>query len=142
LAACFLYARLTGYLGSPLHERLGIKPGHTIAILNPPPNIDQFLEVPPGTVCLGSLNSDLDLVLSFYTSAQQLHNDFPAMIASIKWNGMIWISWPERASGMATDLDENLVRDTGLAAGVVDVNVCAMDVKWSGLKFVRRLVDR
>ncbi len=93
-------------------------------------------------VCLDSLRADLDFVLSFYTSAAQLHDDFPALIASIKTNGMIWISWPKKASGMATDLGENLVRDTGLAAGVVDVKICAVDEKWSGLKFVRRLVDR
>lgn len=133
---------MAGYSGKPLHEKLGIKPSHTIAILNPPPNIDEFLEVPAGAVCFDSLRSDLDFVLRFYTSATQLHDDFPALIAAIKMNGMIWISWPKKASGMATDLDENLVRDTGLAAGVVDVKVCAVDEKWSGLKFVRRLVDR
>jgi hypothetical protein len=131
-----------GYSGKPLHEKLGIKPTHAIAILNPPDNIDEFLQVPAGAICRQDLAPDLDFILSFYTSAKKLEEDFPSMIASIKSNGMIWISWPKKASGAKTDLNENIVRDTGLAAGVVDVKVCAVDEKWSGLKFVRRLADR
>jgi len=133
---------MAGYSGKPLHEKLGIKASHAIAILNPPDNLNEFLQVPEGVVRWFELVVELDLILSFHTSTEELEVDFPNLIAATKSNGAIWISWPKKASGMKTDLNENLVRELGLAAGVVDVKVCAVDERWSGLKFVRRLRDR
>jgi hypothetical protein len=131
---------MAGYSGKPLHEKLGMKPGYAISILNAPANQSDFLQIPEGVEL--SEDNDRDLILAFYTEAADLQRAFPALILATKTNGAIWISWPKKASGMKTDLNENLVRDIGLAAGVVDVKVCAVDDTWSGLKFVRRLKDR
>jgi len=133
---------MAGYSGKPLHEKLGIKPCYAISILNNPENLEEFLQIPTGIGTSFNLASDRDLILSFHTEATTLEQDFPNLIAAIVTNGSIWISWPKKTSGMRTDLNENIVRDIGLAAGVVDVKVCAVDENWSGLKFVRRLKDR
>ena len=83
----------------------------------------------------------IDFILCFAKSKASL-NDFDRLAKSLSPNGMIWISWPKKSSGVPTDLDENKVRNIGLAAGLVDVKVCAITDVWSGLKFVRRLKDR
>jgi hypothetical protein len=78
----------------------------------------------------------------FTKSAASLKNEFTQLAKNLAPAGMLWISWPKKSSGVPTDLNENLVRDIGLAAGLVDVKVCAVTEVWSGLKFVRRLKDR
>jgi hypothetical protein len=78
----------------------------------------------------------------FTKSATSLKKEFKPLAKNLAPAGMLWISWPKRTSGVPTDLNENLVRDIGLAAGLVDVKVCAVTEVWSGLKFVRRLKDR
>jgi hypothetical protein len=130
-----------GYSGKPLAEKLGIKSGHSVAIVNKPEGFE-IEGLPDGFPLLDRLQPELNLILYFTVSLEGLESDFPKLIESTVQNGSIWISWPKKASGMATDLTENLVRDTGLTAGVVDVKICAVDESWSGLKFVRRLVDR
>jgi hypothetical protein len=84
----------------------------------------------------------LDFAMVFTKSGSLLTKEFKRIAKSLAPAGMLWVSWPKRSSGVKTDLDENIVREIGLAAGLVDVKVCAVTDVWSGLKFVRRLKDR
>jgi hypothetical protein len=84
----------------------------------------------------------LDFVMMFTKSRVALAQQFPTLSHSLSPAGMLWVSWPKKSSGVATDIDENIVREIGLAAGLVDVKVCAVTEVWSGLKFVRRVKDR
>jgi len=83
-----------------------------------------------------------DFIHFFATRRRQLEQKFAALKKALAKDGMLWISWPKGSSGVATDLNENVVREIGLARGLVDVKVCAIDSVWSGLKFVYRLRDR
>jgi hypothetical protein len=132
-----------GYSGTPLIKKLGIKEGMKVAILHPPEGyVDQVLgPLPEGVIASDGLQG-LDFVHYFVSWHADLQRDFPALKAAIQKNGMIWISWPKKAAKLPTDLDENSIRDTGLEIGLVDVKVCAVDEKWSGLKFVFRIKDR
>jgi hypothetical protein len=78
----------------------------------------------------------------FAKSGSELKKEFPRIAKALAPAGMLWVSWPKKSSGVATDLDENIIREIGLAAGLVDVKVCAVTEVWSGLKFVRRVKDR
>jgi hypothetical protein len=84
----------------------------------------------------------LDFAMVFTKSKTTLTKEFEQLSAQLSPAGMLWVSWPKKSSGVVTDLDENIVRKIGLAAGLVDVKVCAVTDVWSGLKFVRRLKDR
>jgi hypothetical protein len=107
-----------------------------------PPQLDELLEgAPDGLVHLRSI-APFDCALAFATRTSALEPMFAKLAPRMVDAGMIWIGWPKKASGVATDLTEDLVRRLGLAAGLVDVKVCAIDATWSGLKFVRRLRDR
>ena len=134
---------MAGYSGTPLVKKLGIKPEFRIAFVNAPENFVKELELPLDvTVKPISKSKDLDFILVFVKSRAALMTAFVQHSEKIRANGMVWISWPKKASGVQTDLNENIVRDIGLAAGLVDVKVCAVDEVWSGLKFVYRLKDR
>jgi hypothetical protein len=127
---------VAGYSGTPLERKLGVKPEHVV-----------FLDGAPETFDLDAattrrLPKRLDLSLTFHTSAKALTKRLPQLIDRTEQAGMVWVCWPKKAAKVPTDLDENVVRQIGLAAGVVDVKVCAIDETWSGLKFVRRLADR
>jgi hypothetical protein len=133
---------VAGYSGKPLPQKLGIKPEHRVLLSNAP---DGFaLEPLPGDVALHmrAAGRPYDVILAFAPDHSTLARKFEAWRDRTETAGALWIAWPKRASGVPTDLDENLVRDVGLAAGMVDVKVCAVDETWSGLKFVRRLADR
>lgn len=84
----------------------------------------------------------LDFAMLFVHAASELRKEFPRLRDRLESNGMLWVAWPKKASGVETDLSEGIVRSFGLEAGLVDVKVCAVDHTWSGLKFVRRLRDR
>jgi hypothetical protein len=130
---------MAGYSGTPLEKKLGVKDGQTVFLDHPP---DGFALEAPTTTRLPKLAA---ITLTFHTSAQKLEARLPTLIEHTEQAGMIWVCWPKKAArklGYETDLDDNLVREIGLAAGVVDVKVCAIDEVWSGLKFVRRLSDR
>ena len=134
---------MAGYSGTPLVKKLGIKPDFDVAFVNAPANFAKQLDLPPGVNIKSLLKSkDLDLVVVFVTSQKALTSAFAQYSKRIKPAGMFWVSWPKKASGLQTDLNENMVRDIGLANGLVDVKVCAVDEVWSGLKFVFRLKDR
>ena len=134
---------MAGYSGTPLVKKLGIKPDFNIAFVNPPTNFVNRLELPPGvTIKSISKSKDLDFILLFVKTRAILTGAFAQCAQKLTSNGMLWVSWPKRASGVATDVSENVVREIGLAAGLVDVKICAADETWSGLKFVYRLKDR
>lgn len=132
-----------GYSQRPLVEKLGIKANHQLVLLNAPAAYAECLTpLPAGVVVLTALAVGVDFIHFFTTSYAELVEQFPNLKRSIVANGMIWISWPKKAAKAATDLDENIVREIGLAAGLVDVKVVAIDHFWSGLKFVYRKIDR
>lgn len=134
---------MAGYSGTPLVKKLGIKPKCEVAFVNAPRNFLHQLELPMGVKVQSiSRSSNLDFVLLFVKTRTILTGAFTQCAQKLKSDGMLWVSWPKRASGVATDLNENIVREIGLAAGLVDVKVCAVDEIWSGLKFVYRLKDR
>ncbi len=98
--------------------------------------------MPEGAIYSQTLTGKLDFVQLFATKRKELAKKFADAKEHLAADGMIWISWPKKSSGVKTDLDENAIREIGLAIGLVDVKVCAVDGTWSGLKFVYRLKDR
>jgi hypothetical protein len=134
---------MAGYSGTPLIKKLGIKPGFHVAFVNAPGDFVQGLDLPAETkVKSASSRQPLDFVLLFVKSKRELSTKFSLSAARLKPDGMLWVSWPKKASGVKTDLTDNVVRELGLSEGLVDVKVCAVDDVWSGLKFVFRLKDR
>ena len=132
---------MAGYSGTPLVKKLGIKQNFNIAFVNAPVGFTRLLDLPSG-VKLSSRSQQKDFILFFTRSKRELETKFSLYSGQLNASGMLWISWPKKASGVATDLSENIVRDIGLANGMVDVKVCAIDDVWSGLKFVFRVIDR
>ena len=128
---------MAGYSGKPLSQKLGIKPGFCIfADDAPKPYRDIVGELPAGAKILARPSASLDMVHLFATKAVGLAGKLEALRAAIVPDGMIWVSWPKKTSGVATDLSDVVVRDIALPLGLVDVKVCAVDEVWSGLKFV------
>ena len=133
----------SGYSPRPLVQKLGIKPGHRIALIGAPAGYDATLgALPPGVVTVRALRAPLDVVQLFAARRRDLEARAPAAKAALAVDGALWVSWPKKAAKVATDLDEGVVRAYGLALGLVDVKVCAVDEVWSGLKLVYRLRDR
>jgi len=135
---------MAGYSGTSLVQKLGFKEGFRVGFVNPPKGFEKELSPLPNNVetFMGRLPKRLDLIILFTDSQQTLKREFPRLAERLAENGMLWIAWPKKASGVATDLSDNSVRQIGLAAGLVDVKVCAVNDTWSGLKFVYRLKDR
>ncbi len=132
-----------GYSGTPLVKKLGIKEGFRVALVGAPNGFRGELEdLPNGVSFLRSLQGQLDFVLFFAKTRLELTRNFSRLAAKLAPTGMLWIAWPKKASGVATDLSDGVVREIGLDAGLVDVKVCAVNEIWSGLKFVIRLKDR
>jgi hypothetical protein len=132
-----------GYSGKPLIEKLGMKPGMRVYMINPPANYSRILgPFPEGVSVAPLLKGPLDLIHLFASGTKELDKQFARAKKQLASNGALWVSWPKGSSGVKTDLTENVVRKTGLAQGLVDVKICAVDEKWSGLKFVYRLRDR
>ena len=135
---------MAGYSGTPLVKKLGFKAGFRAALVNSPKNFQKELAPLPADVkiSLDTAVKQLDLIILFADSQKTLKTDFPKLARRLVDTGMLWIAWPKKASGVVTDLSENIIRDIGLDAGMVDVKVCAINDVWSGLKFVYRLRDR
>jgi hypothetical protein len=134
---------VAGYSGKPLVRKLGIKAGATIAILNAPQGYERMLgELPKQVNRARGAIGRLDFVQFFTSKKRELERRFPKLERALAPAGMLWVSWPKTSSGVPTDLTEDVIRAIGLAHGLVDVKVAAMDEVWSGLKFVRRLKDR
>lgn len=134
---------MAGYSGTPLAKKLGIKDGSRIALINAPKNFQSELkELPENVQFTKRPTKSLDIILFFVVTESALTRDFSKLSARLIANGMIWIAWPKKSSGVATDLSFERVQRIGLDAGLVDVKICAIDDTWSGLKFVYRLKDR
>jgi hypothetical protein len=132
-----------GYSGKSLVEKLGIKPGMRLAIIGPPSGYRTTLgALPPGVSVLASPRGTLPFIHLFTTRRSLLERRFPSLKRALAQDGALWVSWPKKSSGVATDLTEDVVREVALAGGLVDVKVCAVDEVWSGLKLVRRVRDR
>jgi hypothetical protein len=134
---------MAGYSKTPLPKKLGIKENQRIALVNEPGGFQKQLgALPTNTHVVSKLTTPLDLVVLFVESERALAKQFPAIAKKISTNGMIWVAWPKKSSGVPTDLSFELVQRIGLDCGLVDVKICAVDEVWSGLKFVIRLRDR
>lgn len=134
---------MPGYSGTPLPKKLGIKDGFQVCLIEAPPDVQAELKAAIATCkTVTDAKIGLDFAILFTKSTSDLEKRFPRIAKELAPAGMLWVSWPKRTSGVATDLNENVVREIGLAAGLVDVKVCAVTDVWSGLKFVRRLKDR
>ena len=133
---------MAGYSGTPLVKKLGIKEGFKVAFVNAPKNFASDLDLPSDVRVNTSTRQPLDFALLFVKSQTQLEQKFVQLAAKLKPDGMLWVSWPKKSSGVSSDLDENIVREIGLEKGMVDIKVCAVDEIWSGLKFVIRVKDR
>lgn len=132
-----------GYSSRSLPDKLGIKPGMRIALLNAPQGYGVTLRpLPAGVRITASLRGTFPLIQCFTTSRRELERRFPMLFRALAQDGALWISWPKKSSGVETDLTEDVIRAVALAGGLVDVKVCAVDEVWSGLKLVRRLKDR
>ena len=133
---------MAGYSGTPLVKKLGIKPGFNLAFVNAPLNFARELDLPSYVTVNSRASKPLDFVQLFVKSEKELQTKFSAYAQRLDPSGMLWVSWPKKSSGVMTDVSEGTVRTIGLAAGLVDVKICAVDDIWSGLKFVFRLKDR
>lgn len=135
--------KMAGYSSTPLPKKLGIKEQSRIAFVNAPKNFKTYLgPLPDGAEIVKRLTKPLDIILLFVTNERALAKDFARHAEKLAINGMIWVAWPKKSSGVATDLSFDRVQRIGLDAGLVDVKICAIDETWSGLKFVFRLKDR
>jgi hypothetical protein len=134
---------MAGYSGTPLVKKLGIKPGAAMHVINAPATYFDWISPLPKDIAVKSkLAGELDFIHVFVKDMKSFESAFSKSKKVLRKEGMLWISWPKKSSGVATDLDENKIRDFGLAEGLVDVKVCAIDETWSALKFVFRLKDR
>ncbi|HEY6272871.1 MAG TPA: DUF3052 domain-containing protein [Terriglobales bacterium] len=134
---------MAGYSGKPLAQKIGIKAGHRVVFRNHPASFVRDLgKLPEGVTKSDRLRGKADVVVFFAHKLASLESDLSALVRTMESNGMLWIAWPKRASGLPTDLTEDVVRGVALGRGLVDVKVCAIDDTWSGLKLVIRLKDR
>jgi len=135
---------MAGYSKTPLAKKLGIKNGFTIILVNEPTYyLNLFADFPTTITYSESKNNhSIDFIHLFCTTFKELENNASFLKNQLKKDGSFWVSWPKGSSGIITDLKRDLIREYLLNLGLVDVKVCAVDEKWSGLKFVYRVKDR
>jgi hypothetical protein len=133
---------VTGYSGTPLARKLGVSAGQALLLDGAPAGFT--VEGLPEDVRVHAEagSGRYDVIVCFCPDAARLHGRWPVLHPLTTTSGSLWIAWPKRASGLARDLDENVVREYALSNGRVDVKVCAIDDVWSGLKHVIRKADR
>src|SRR3954453_19374652 len=131
-----------GYSGTPLVQKLGIKPASRVLLIAAPLEFDIDHVPPDAVVHRRGGSSSYDVILAFCPDLERLQSRLGTSHPEHTPGGALGVAWPKRASGVRTDIDENVVRDEGLRAGLVDVKVAAIDATWGSLKFVRRLRDR
>jgi hypothetical protein len=132
-----------GYSGTPLAKKLGIRAGDTVVLVGAPDGFEDALDGLPDDVQLRRrAGGKPNVVILFATETRDLEKRFPTLAKSVWPDGSLWIAWPKKSSGVATDLDENRLRDIGLPHGLVDNKVCAVTDVWSGLRFVWRKENR
>jgi hypothetical protein len=134
---------MPGYSGTPLPKKLGLKKDLRVALIAMPADVrDELKDALAECHTVRDLAGPLDFVHLFTKSRTELEREMKGARKALAPAGMLWISWPKKSSGVATDLTEDIIRDTGLALGLVDVKVCAVTEVWSGLKFVIPVKDR
>ncbi len=133
---------MPGYSGTPLPKKLGIKPGFRVHLANLPDEVRNELREALAECDLRKHPEAIDFAMAFTKSRAELLKHFGQLSKVLAPAGILWASWPKKASGVESDLNEDAVRTIGLNSGLVDVKVCAVTEIWSGLKFVRRLKDR
>jgi hypothetical protein len=134
---------VAGYSGAPLPGKLGIREGAVVAFPGAPPGFAIALGgLPPGVTVKRRTVPPLDVVVAFFVRRARLERRLAPLARAIFPDGGLWIAWPKRASGVATDLTEDVVRELALAGPLVDNKVCAIDGTWSGLRLVHRLEHR
>lgn len=135
---------MSGYSGTPLVKKLGVKEGFKVMLVNPPAYYHSLFKSLPANIEFIEEQSEVqvDFIHFFTKSEEELSNRILALKLRLKTSGMLWISWPKKASKVFTDINDSVVRRIGLESGLMDVKVCAVDEIWSGLKFVFRLKDR
>ena len=134
---------MPAYSSTPLAQKLGFKDGTRYLLIGAPSGfLRELPTLPPSVVAVAPRAAAADLIVLFAANLKSLASHVPALIKKLPAAGVLWIAWPKLASGVATDLRENLVRDTLLPTGLVDIKVCSVNDTYSGLKFVRRLKDR
>jgi hypothetical protein len=134
---------LYGYSGTPLAKKLGIKNGFHISLINAPEHyLRLFTDLPATLYFEDGGNEKIDLIHFFTKSREEYEALLPKLKDRIKPNGVIWISWPKKASKVPTDITEDIIRNFAIQTGLVDIKVCAVDETWSGLKLVIPVKDR
>lgn len=132
-----------GYSATPLAKKLGIKEGFSARLIHQPSNyLELFSDFPAGVQMFKDKSVPKDFIHYFTKSAKELFQDLPTLKSELKPAGMIWISWPKKASKISTDVTEDIIRSFALSIGLVDIKVCAVDEIWSGLKLVIPVKDR
>jgi hypothetical protein len=127
----------SGYSGTPLAKKLGIKEGFKIRLINPPEYYSElFTDMPEKISILKDTKTKKNFIHCFVKQEKELHKNIASLKNEIEPNGIIWISWPKKASKVSTDITEDVIRNLALANGLVDIKVCAVDEIWSGLKLV------
>lgn len=128
-----------GYSGTPLPKKLGIKPGSKVLLVGAPPRYRELLTgLPDGVEFVPRLSKATDVVHLFSTRRADLTKRLSSIREAMRGDAVLWVSWPKKSAGMDTDLTEDVIRDVALPLGLVDVKVCAIDDRWSGLKLVVR----
>ena len=130
-----------GYSGTPLPRKLGIKEEHRLALLGAPAEVD-LGELPPGVTIVRRAGGKADVIVSFHIVRRDFERRLPALRAMMEPAAGLWIAWPKKASRVATDMTEDVVREVALPTGLVDNKVCAIDAVWSGLRLVIRRSER
>lgn len=128
----------SGYSGTPLAKKIGIKAGHRVRLPHRPDDWE-IPELPDGVVISGT---PADVTVAFYRSYAELAAEAAGLNDELADDAMLWIAWPRRAAGHDSDITENALRGLFLPLGIVDVKVAALGTDWSGLKFVRRRANR
>lgn len=136
-------ARAAGYSGTPLTKKLGIKEGMAVAMIDAPDYfIDMLGPLPANVILVESPAAETDIVHLFTNSFDDLARELSEARGRIKQNGSIWVSWFKKAAKLPTEITEDTIREAAFPLGLVDVKVCAVDEKWSGLKLVIRKENR
>jgi len=134
---------VAGYSSTPLSKKLGIKPGACVYVKDPPAGYRKLLApLPEGVGFTTRLAAGMEFIHLFTSSRAKLESALPSLKKRLKADGILWISWPKKTSGVATDVTEDVIRQIALPIGLVDVKVCAVDETWSGLKLVIRKTHR
>jgi hypothetical protein len=135
---------MSGYSGTPLPKKLGIKPGHRVLLLSAPEQFESGTlgELPEDVKVARRLSGTADVIVSFHTDRADLARRMPKLRVAMEPAAGLWIAWPKRASKVPTDLTEDVVRELALENVLVDNKVAALDETWSGLRLVIRLRDR